>query len=457
MGTNSLALENSKGASFELARIKIQMGSVTLMGTEVTQKGIFCLSAVNISQHISKSAYLNCTPDGGKSISLVATIVNCVPKNLSFLVELQFDEAAFYKFLNLKPLAPAVAATKTSARTTRSGGRTSILKPALKTVAAAPKSEALPVDPAKLEYYKVPIDVFAVGEKVEMDVYFYYQRQYVLFKSKNSVWASADDLKLANTQIDTLYVHLPSSAEHDKFLHSRLKMILERPNISLERKGKVLYEIADPILSKVFKTPSSEELLSSAGTFAKSCIQYLNSQGGLRELLKLSSENLTEHAHALHCSTYAIALAKELGHKDQTQLFHVAMGGLLHDIGKSKIDSKIIEKTKELTEEEWLLVRQHPNFGYDIVKDRSGVPELSKKIILEHHERVNGKGYPNGRKTLHVFSRVTAIVDAFNSITSERSFAKSKPPFVALKYMLETMREELDKTILVKFIDMLSK
>jgi HD-GYP domain-containing protein (c-di-GMP phosphodiesterase class II) len=205
------------------------------------------------------------------------------------------------------------------------------------------------------EYYKVPIVIYRPGDKVENDLYFYHLRNYVLFKSKQTVWAQADTDKLINTQVDTLYIKFRSAKDHHAFLQAKLKTILSARDVPIERKASMLYETADPILSTVFTSPQSAELLAGASNYAKSCIQYLNERGSLPELVKLSSNSLTEHSHALHVSAYSIALAKRLGFNDQQSLFALGMGALLHDIGKSQISADILNKTGELNDDEWLL------------------------------------------------------------------------------------------------------
>ncbi|MDB5038479.1 MAG: histidine kinase, partial [Bacteriovoracaceae bacterium] len=92
-----------------------------------------------------------------------------------------------------------------------------------------------------------------------------------------------------------------------------------------------------------------------------------------------------------------------------------------------------------------------------ILDQKQMVPIIAKQIVHEHHERVNGKGYPRGIKNLNVSSRIVAIADCFNSLTSERTYEKAIPPFEALKLMITTMKKEFDTTLLERFIQMLSK
>ncbi len=307
------------------------------------------------------------------------------------------------------------------------------------------------------DYYKVPISIYRPGDKVDNDVYFYHLRNYVLFKSKGTVWAQADADKLVNTQVDSLFIQFKSVKEHHIFLQDKLKNILAARDVPLQRKATVLYETADPILSTVFTSPQSQELLQGASAYAKSCIQYLNERGSLPELIKLSSDSFSEHSHALHVSAYSVALAKRLGFQEQQTLFALGMGALLHDIGKSQISPDILNKPGELNDEEWLLIRQHPDMGEKILDLRQMVPILSRRIVFEHHERVNGKGYPKGIKSVHQLSRIVAIADVFTALCAEKSYARAMSPFDALKYMITTMPHEFDRPYLQAFIAMLSE
>lgn len=314
-------------------------------------------------------------------------------------------------------------------------------------------------DPARKlaeDYYKIPYEVFHSGEAMETDIMFYYQRQYVLFKSRGSIWSNEDVEKLKSTGVTEVFAKFRSQKDHHEFLHRKLKAIIGHPSVPIERKAKVLYETSGPILQTVYSTPNSGELMASASNLVKSCIQFLNDKGSIPELFQLSSDSLTEHTHALHTASYAVALGKKLGVRDQSQIYALGLGALLHDIGKSKIDAKILDKAGELNDVEWAQIRQHPEFGEQILYHRDVVPALARRIVLEHHERINGKGYPKGIKSVHEYARMVSIADTFNTLTSHRPYAKAMSPFEAMKFMIQTMRYEFDHTMLEAFIEMLS-
>ncbi len=308
-----------------------------------------------------------------------------------------------------------------------------------------------------IEYYKVPVSLFRVNELTDADLYFYYQGQYLLFKQAKTAWSVNDDQKVESSHIDTLFVKFKSHKEHNDYLQDKLTKFLERRDVSLKQKAGMLAQTAEPILTSIYSTPESSELISSAADYTKNCIKFLNDKGSVPELIRLSANSFAEHAHGLHVSAYAVALAKRAGFVDPHVMLSIGMGALLHDIGKSKLPKDIVNKAGPLTDPEWRLMRTHPELGEKVLDHRQAVPLVTRQIVLEHHERTNGKGYPRGIKGPHSFSRIVTIADVFHSLVSDRPWARGRSPFEALKYMIETQREELDLPLLEKFIEMLSK
>lgn len=310
---------------------------------------------------------------------------------------------------------------------------------------------------AKGNFYKVPLELFRKGDKLDADLYMYYQGNHIIFRSKGNVWSSDDTRNLSNFGVAEVYVKFDSHKQHHQFLNSRLTLMVEARDVPVREKAQALYEVSDPLLAQIYTSPKSEEQIEGAFKYVKSCIKFLNEKGSLPELIELSSKSFNEHVHGLHVSAYSITLAKKLGFQSYDSIQALGIGALLHDIGKSKIDPKILTKPAELTDPEWMEIRKHPVTGEEILKKHDFIPPLARRIVLEHHERVNGKGYPFGKKDLHAFSKIVAIADVFNSLISDRPYKKALKPYEALKYMIVTMKEEFDSKFLTEFIDMLSK
>ena len=140
--------------------------------------------------------------------------------------------------------------------------------------------------------------------------------------------------------------------------------------------------------------------------------------------------------HSQRVSMYAILLAKEMGSSGKA-LDAISKGAMLHDIGKIGIPDKILLKPGKLTPEEWGLMRQHPEIGYDILKGIDFL-EPSLSIVLNHHERFDGNGYPRGLKgsDIPLGARVFSIVDTFDTMTTHRPYRNA----VSLEEAFEEVR-----------------
>lgn len=149
--------------------------------------------------------------------------------------------------------------------------------------------------------------------------------------------------------------------------------------------------------------------------------------------------------HSINTTIYAICLANQLGYK-KTQMKHLANGTLLHDIGKTVLDSNILFKSETLNSEEMEHIRLHPVLGYDLLKHNDKLSEASKIVALTHHERMDGSGYPFGMNgsDLSELSRIAAIVDVYEALTVDRCYHKAIPPYRAIEILTAEAGSKLD-------------
>lgn len=129
----------------------------------------------------------------------------------------------------------------------------------------------------------------------------------------------------------------------------------------------------------------------------------------------------------------------------------LGVGGLLHDIGKVKIPLDILNKTGSLTDEEMALVRKHPENSHDILR-QSGLPEMVLDICLHHHERLDGRGYPDGLSgdQISLPLRIASICDVYDALTSKRAYKKAWAPLEAANFMIE-QEGQFDRQLLRQF------
>lgn len=141
----------------------------------------------------------------------------------------------------------------------------------------------------------------------------------------------------------------------------------------------------------------------------------------------LDARDRETKGHSLRVAKYMMEVAFHMGIQPGTeQWVDMQRGGLLHDIGKIGVSDTILHKPDKLTEEEWVDMRRHPKIGHDMLKDISFLAGAAK-IVLAHHERFDGKGYPRGLATdeIPLGARIFVLADTFDAMTSDRPYRKA--------------------------------
>ncbi|WP_027307744.1 HD-GYP domain-containing protein [Caloramator sp. ALD01] len=142
-------------------------------------------------------------------------------------------------------------------------------------------------------------------------------------------------------------------------------------------------------------------------------------------LMELKTFDNYTFIHSLNTCVLALFFGVNLNYT-RNMLLDLGMGALLHDIGKTKIPTEILNKKGKLTEEEFEIMKKHTIYGYDIVKNIRYINERGRLVVLEHHERFDGSGYPNKLKgeNISMFARIGCISDVYDAIISDRVYRK---------------------------------
>ena len=137
--------------------------------------------------------------------------------------------------------------------------------------------------------------------------------------------------------------------------------------------------------------------------------------------------------HSRRVARLTLALADELGVGDDGDLLHFERGALLHDIGKLDVPASILTKSAPLDDQEWEVMRRHPQVGYDLLKNLPGFAGAAE-LVLAHHEAFDGGGYPRGLKgdQIPIGARILSIADAYDSMTHPHTQRPPMPPALAL-------------------------
>ncbi len=171
----------------------------------------------------------------------------------------------------------------------------------------------------------------------------------------------------------------------------------------------------------------------------------------------LNMKNPREEEHSKRVSLFCYKIGQILGMRED-ELNLLTLIGNLHDIGKIAIDERILNKPGKLTDEEWTQIRRHPEIGYRIISSSPEYSEISEDI-LSHHERWDGKGYPQGLsgKDIPYRARIIAIADAYDAMTSERTYRKTFTEKEAIEEIKRCSGTQFDPIIAMKFVDSLEQ
>jgi HD-GYP domain-containing protein (c-di-GMP phosphodiesterase class II) len=142
-------------------------------------------------------------------------------------------------------------------------------------------------------------------------------------------------------------------------------------------------------------------------------------------------------------------LAVRLGNFDSVEVAQIAAGGILHDIGKRHIPLTILNKTSKLTDAEWEVIQQHPVTGYRELAMRDDLTEGQLMMVYQHHERLDGSGYPAGitGDEIHPWAKICAVADVFDAMTCQRSYRRAIPIAEVFSYLRRMAGIKFDEDI----------
>ena len=129
----------------------------------------------------------------------------------------------------------------------------------------------------------------------------------------------------------------------------------------------------------------------------------------------------------------------------------------MHDLGEANLDKSILAKTEALNEKEWQTVKNHPTVGFKILEEVNCLGEIALDVVLHHHEKLTGNGYPHklAGNSISPFVRIVTIADIFDALTTDRPHRKDHSTLSAIRVMHQSMRDDLDSNLLRLFVEMM--
>ena len=310
-------------------------------------------------------------------------------------------------------------------------------------------------------YYPVSIESIRVETAPEFSIYFRPGKgqPFVLYCERRTMFTEEARARLVDNNIKELYILENDHLAYRRYLTGHLEDILHDGTLSVHEKSVIIYDAAQAVVEDILENPVVRGNLRRGREIVHHTVDFMTGEDFLLEhMLRTISCDYYLYTHSVNVVAYSIALAMVSGYKDPATLREIANGALLHDVGKSGMNPELLYKEGPLTPSELEEMQMHPRKGYDQIHGVCAVGEIAHDIILHHHEKLDGSGYPDRLSGARIspFVRIVTIADVFDAITSERYHQRAQTSFEAIRIMNTTMNEQLDRDLLRAFIRMMS-
>lgn len=309
-------------------------------------------------------------------------------------------------------------------------------------------------------YFPVTLSSLKTDTIIGCDIYLLVSNNgrsnYVLYCKGDSAFENDKKELLVRKNINRLFVGSEDQQKYSEYLETNLQHILSDEKVQPEEKAKLVYGTATTLLNDVFKEPVHKNIVRSQ-TFAYKMIDYILRDGrAAYNLLKITSHDYYTYTHSVNVATIGSLFAKDMG-LNEKDMKSFCTGMLLHDLGKTKVSSSILNKKGHLTDEEFEKIKMHPEMGAKILRESGSGFKDEYIVILQHHENCDGSGYPYGlrKEEIHYIARLVHIIDIYDALTTRRSYSPPKNPFDSLKLITSEMYNTVDQEMLKSFIKFL--
>lgn len=244
-----------------------------------------------------------------------------------------------------------------------------------------------------------------------------------------------------------------------KSVTDSLREMIRDPNLPPEKKARAVQHYSQEMMKNLLEAPTAENIGEVMTTISEVVDLIVTDDKTNNYLLDITTHDFATYTHSVNVGIISISLAKALYRQSDGHDMHaLGSGFFLHDLGKTRIDLSIINKQGKLDDQEWKEMRQHPDHGFQILTETDKLNKESRIIVLQHHERYDGSGYPLGitGDDIHPYGRICSIADVYDALTSIRPYKPQMPTFQALRIMQKEMLHHFHRDFFERFVLMLA-
>jgi HD-GYP domain-containing protein (c-di-GMP phosphodiesterase class II) len=317
------------------------------------------------------------------------------------------------------------------------------------------------IDPLA-NYTAVRAKTLRAIDTVAADLFIQYERRSapVLYCRAGSRPDPQQFVELAEAGIDNLYVRTDDFRDFSDGLLESLEVVLRQDSLPPTEKFAVMQLAVAVAMDKSLRLVDCAKFRIMADQIAKEVVALVSDGDVLpRELFQIARHDFNTFTHVTNVASYSVILAEQLGISDELELRKIASAAILHDVGKRFIPASILTKAGRLTPEEREIIELHPQRGYEALCDQSGLDFGQLMMVYQHHERVDGSGYPVGvpYDEIHLWARLLAVVDVFDSMTAKRPYRRAATPDHVLGYQRRLAGTHFDHEVVECWVSAMNK
>lgn len=282
----------------------------------------------------------------------------------------------------------------------------------------------------------------------------------VLYRKSGVGLTRPDFEKLQSSGVQHVFVRSKDLGRCEAVLEAKLGDLLNSAKIQTDEKTRIVHQVGTSVARDLTKGPISADDLQRAANFVDNVIGFvLDDPIVAGHMLQMAAHERSTASHMFVVSTLAVILGAEVFGEDYEMLASIGLAGMMHDIGKLCVDQKILNKPTALTAEEASLIQQHPIESVRLIGDHPQASPAIRKMIVQHHEWVNGGGYPIGLtgEDLHPGSQVLSIVDSFHAMIGRRPYRAPMAPPDAVRVLNTQAGRQFDPKTLSHWTDLFKR
>lgn len=309
----------------------------------------------------------------------------------------------------------------------------------------------------KEQHYQIDRDVLIPGTKIYFTLFLLNR-----FTFRPLIEATVKSVALIDETIASADGDILIKKDDIPLYHSYLNSLLSAEGISkehgLKMKTVAIRENSKIVIKELLDDPRSGEKIKESTSLVKNMVDcILENMDTLHDLLSLRSYDYYTYTHSVNVTALTIGVGTTIGLSRDT-LEKLGIGAMLHDLGKSNIPYEILNKPGKLNDAEYEIMKTHVIEGGNILHMHKEIPEESLTAVLQHHERLSGRGYPLklSGKDIKFFGKINAITDCYDALTTQRPYKPAFTPFYALSIVTKE-KGDYDIELLTEFIKMLGR